>query len=291
MDRLDFTPVVIIGAARSGTNMLRDALTNLDGFATWACDEINPIWRHGNRDWPNDEIPPGKATGPVKRFIRKAFVRLWKEHGKPGYVVEKTTANSLRVPFVAEVLPEARFIHIVRDGVDVVASAQKRWRGDFELPSVRYYWAKIKYAPLSDLPAYGWSFLRNRISLAVTKDKRMEVWGPRFDGMERMADAPLDEVCARQWTACVESTGDALSALPSERVLVIHYETVTADPVGALSDIVRFLDAPHDEAAIGEAVAAISRRSVGKGRQSLSGDVDRLLDIMRNALVRYGYKA
>lgn len=40
---LPFTPVVIIGAGRSGTNALRDALTALPEFETWPCDEINPI--------------------------------------------------------------------------------------------------------------------------------------------------------------------------------------------------------------------------------------------------------
>ena len=39
-----FTPVIIIGAPRSGTNMLRDILTNFEGIETWPCDEINYIW-------------------------------------------------------------------------------------------------------------------------------------------------------------------------------------------------------------------------------------------------------
>ena len=39
-------PVIIIGAGRSGTNMLRDLLAQLPQFSTWPCDEINYIWRH-----------------------------------------------------------------------------------------------------------------------------------------------------------------------------------------------------------------------------------------------------
>ena len=45
-----FTPVIVVGTGRSGTNMLRDALCVLPGFDTWPCDEGNYIWRHGNRD-------------------------------------------------------------------------------------------------------------------------------------------------------------------------------------------------------------------------------------------------
>ena len=107
----DFTPVIIIGAGRSGTNMLRDALTALDGFETWPCDEINPVWRHGNINWPTDAIPPERAANP-RAYIRRAFQRIWRETGKPCFVVEKTCANSLRVPFVDAVVPEAEYIHI-----------------------------------------------------------------------------------------------------------------------------------------------------------------------------------
>jgi len=35
------TDIIIVGAPRSGTNMLRDVLTSFDGVCTWPCDEIN----------------------------------------------------------------------------------------------------------------------------------------------------------------------------------------------------------------------------------------------------------
>jgi hypothetical protein len=284
----DFTPVVIIGAGRSGTNMLRDALTALDGFETWPCDEINPIWRHGNIGWPNDAIPPERASGP-RAYIRRAFQRIWRETGKPRFVVEKTCANSLRVPFVDAVVPEAKYIHIVRDGVDVVASAQKRWKGEMELPSIPYYWAKIKYAPLIDLPRYGWSFIRNRIAMARSAEKRMDVWGPRFDGMDEM-DASLDAVCATQWGRCVEAADAALSAMPDGKALTLRYEEVTADPAGALSRILAFIGEDREQEEVARAVGDVSVRSVGKGRKALGGDAEQLMDIMRPTLARFGYE-
>ena len=51
--------VIIIGAPRSGTNMLRDALTALPDCGTWPCDEINYVWRHGNVGFPSDEFRVG----------------------------------------------------------------------------------------------------------------------------------------------------------------------------------------------------------------------------------------
>ncbi|MDN5869901.1 MAG: sulfotransferase [Nitrococcus sp.] len=37
----NYQPVVIIGAPRSGTNMLRYVLTPIPGVRTWRCAEIN----------------------------------------------------------------------------------------------------------------------------------------------------------------------------------------------------------------------------------------------------------
>lgn len=289
MTGFDFTPIVVLGAGRSGTNMLRDALTALEGFETWPCDEINPIWRHGNIRWPNDEFPPERAARS-RDYIRGAFQRIWRDTGKPAFVVEKTCANTLRVPFVDAVVPEAKYIHIIRDGVDVVASAQKRWKGEMELASVPYYLAKIKYAPLMDLPRYGFSFLRNRIQMLRSNEKRMDVWGPRFSGMDEAQNASLGEICARQWVACVDQASEALAQLPPDRHTTVSYEAFTERPVEALREITDFLGLQIEEQAIVAAVAVVSQRSVGKGRKALSGNVEHLMDILRPALQRYGYE-
>ena len=123
MDELspDQQPIVIIGAARSGTNMLRDVLTNIHGIGTWPCDEINYVWRDGNARYPTDELLPRHATARVKHFIRKKFKQM-AQGLNCRILIEKTCANSLRVPFVNEIFPHARFIFLIRDGRDVVAS-------------------------------------------------------------------------------------------------------------------------------------------------------------------------
>ena len=69
----DYQPVIIIGAPRSGTNMLRDVLLGIDKVCSWPCDEINYIWRHGNVRYPSDEFPASLATPAVSAYIRRAF--------------------------------------------------------------------------------------------------------------------------------------------------------------------------------------------------------------------------
>ena len=73
---MPFTPVLIVGAGRSGTNALRDALTTLQDFKTWPCDEIDAIWRYGNLTVTHDELGVEHATPSIRNYIRKAFFRF-----------------------------------------------------------------------------------------------------------------------------------------------------------------------------------------------------------------------
>lgn len=265
MSDLTAAPVVVIGAARSGTNMLRDALTALPGITTWPCDEIPYVWRHGNRAHPDDEFPPALATDPVRRYVRRAFAR--QGHGAP-WLVEKTCANSLRLGFVDAILPEARYLVIERDGPDAVASAMKRWRSGFD-PG--YSLAKARFVPPSDLPYYGARFLANRLRRLAARDRRLAVWGPVFAGMRDLPrDIPLAELAARQWQRCVARTRSDLAHVDPVRVRRLRYEEFVADPTAGLVGVVDFLEAEAPADAVRAAVAGVRTDSVGKGRRSLA---------------------
>lgn len=289
---LPFTPLIIIGAGRSGTNILRDTLTSLDGFETWPCDEINPIWRHGNLFWPDDQIPTDRATPAIKKFIRNQFIKFWKASGRPKYVVEKTCANTLRVPFVDAILPEARYINLVRNGYDVVASAQKRWKGDFELPKGSYFLSKARYTPIRDLPVYGYKFLQARLKMKAGKSEHLGIWGPRFTGMSEMTDTPLIDLCALQWAACIDRSDEAYSEFESNKVAHITYEDFMTQPKNVLAQILSTVaptDQPMTDAVLEEAIGAIRAPSAGKRDQIaplLSEKVRGQLDAI---MIRKGY--
>jgi hypothetical protein len=288
-DTLPFTPVVIIGAGRSGTNALRNSLTQVPGFKTWPCDEINPIWRHGNLDWPNDEIPPERATLSVRRAIRKAFWRLWRQQGTPDFVVEKTCANALRVPFVDAVLPEARYIHIVRNGFDIVASARKRWRGELEMPGLPYYLAKARYAPLPDLPHYAFSAIKNRLAMLLGRQEHFDSWGPRFSGLDTLSNAPLDEIVARQWAACVSLSDRAFAEISDEQVFQMRYEDFTCDPQNSLAQITQWLETPCDDDTLKAAVASVRTSSVGKGQAAAGALPNIIKSVLEPPMRAHGY--
>lgn len=280
--------VVIVGAPRSGTNMLRDVLTSLPGFATWPCDEINLIWRHGNRAYPSDELGPELATPEVRKYIRGRFESIRHKYlGRS--VVEKTCANSLRVEFVRTVLPDARFVFITRDGLDAAASAMERWDAPLDLS---YTAAKARFVPPSDLPYYGARFIAGRLRGNRTDDGRATGWwGPKTDDRaDLMATRPLDEICVLQWRRCVESAERGLAGLGPDRLHHVSYESFARDPEVGLRALLDFLERP--EVFDPSSVAGVSARSIGKGRASLPDEARRrLIDLAGPALTRLGYAA
>ncbi|HJQ80314.1 MAG TPA: sulfotransferase, partial [Lacipirellulaceae bacterium] len=232
-----FRPIVIIGAPRSGTNMLRDALTSCDRAATWPCDEINAVWRHHNARFPSDELQPAQATRSVKRYVRRAFQRLAHRTGAK-WIVEKTCANSLRVDFVRAIIPEAKFIFLVRDGYDVTASSMKRWTAPFD---VRYTLQKARYVPLDDIAILAVRFVANRLYRIGRRDGRLSSWGPTFDGMQEMVrERSLAEVCAEQWSRCVRNSAAALTAYRPDQVCFVRYETLVGNPQRELHRVAGF---------------------------------------------------
>jgi len=282
-------PLIIIGAGRSGTNMLRDSLTRLPGVVTWPCDEINYIWRHGNRAWPTDELPVRLATSSVSAYVNRRFDDIAQSQGLSAdsprrIVVEKTCANSLRVPFVDAVMPKARYLHIVRDGRDVVASAQKRWKAPLDLA---YLAAKARYVPISDLPYYASRYAVNRFAKLRSREAAVSVWGPRFEGMQEIADTQgLDALCAAQWARCVDLSDAAFAAMPSARVHVVYYERFVDDPRAHLQAIAEFLGTSLSDTELDLATTGIKANSVGKGGREQVPDV---LANMKSTLERHGY--
>lgn len=264
-------PLVILGAGRSGTNMLRDILTSLPGYATWPCDEINYIWRHGSRDWPDDALPAERADERYQRFLAKRFHAQWKRSGATN-IVEKTCANALRVPYVDRALQgRARFLHIVRDGRDVAASAEKRWTASLDLG---YILKKARYVPLGDVPYYALRYLGARLHRLRSSEKRLGSWGPRYPGMPKdLQQMPLGAVIAKQWAACVASTRDALAELPEARSLTLRYEDFTAQPAQELARIGDFLGEAWTAEQLEQVTASVRASSVGGWHKKLDPEL------------------
>lgn len=285
---MNCNPLIIIGAGRSGTNILRDLLTSLPGVGTWPCDEINYIWRSGHKSHPTDEFPREFASAGSARRIRRAFDRIAASQ-RAEWVVEKTCANSLRVGFVDAIVPEALFVNIVRDGRDVVGSATVRWTAGLDL---RYLAAKARWVPPLDLPYYAWSYATNRLSAARRADRRLATWGPRFDGLQEILRRDgLEAACAAQWARCVDSADMQLGAIDPHRVIKLTYEDLVEDPCSQLRRIAERMGSVPDEALLGRIASKVSRSSAGRWRTLLNETaLLRAMPYMERTLKRHGYE-
>ena len=268
--------------------MLRDVLCEFESVATWPCDEINYIWRHGNIRYPSDEIPVERATHTVQAYVKKQFDWVAK-HYQASVVVEKTCANSLRVPFVEQAIPDARYLYIHRDGIDTTGSAKLRWTAKLDIP---YILEKVRFVPLNDLPYYGTRYLWSRIYRLFSREKRLAFWGPALDGMDDILERhSLNEVCALQWQRCVENAEAAFAEMPEDKVCRIRYEDFVRDPSQQLRNVLDFIGVQASDEQMASAVAGVSSKSIGKGRASLSDEeVTRLATLVGETLDRYGYR-
>jgi len=278
-------PIIIIGAGRSGTNILRDSICTFKGFETWPCDEINYIWRHGNIKHSNDRFQSDEATPKVKNYIQKQF-EAFEKTSNADYVVEKTCANSLKVPFINVIFPNAKYIFLIRDGRDVTSSAKQRWTASLEL---KYIWKKVKYVPVSDIPYYGSRYLINRIKKLFTEEKRLAYWGPIYPSMRQdLKKFSLLEVCALQWKTCVETANADLDKVDEERVYRLRYKDFVQNPVEAMRGIMNFLNQDVTSVQIENSVRHVSPRSIRNYKKYIKDDeliqVDSIIEPVMNEI-------
>lgn len=283
----NISPVIIIGAPRSGTNMLRDALSSLGGVVTWPCDEINYIWRYGNSGFPTDELTPLNLNDKIEKYIRKQFQKIARKDSNK-QIVEKTCANSLRVKFVDKIFPMARYLFLVRDGRDVVASAVRRWKAPLD---ISYVAKKARYVPAGDLWHYAVQYMSSRLHKWQNPENRLSTWGPRFAGMDEfLQDLTLEEICAMQWSECVNKSSQDIQQISSERVLRVCYEDFVGSVEYEFNRITDFIGVEATSAQIDSVVKNVNSSSVGNWKTALSqSELFRIMPLLSSNLSDLGY--
>lgn len=262
--------IVVIGAARSGTKIVRDSLAVATGAGAVPYD-VGYVWRYGNESVPHDVLDPESATDRVRRFIRRFVDR----YARDGAVIEKTVGNALRVPFVSQVLPDARYIHLIRDGVDVIESTRRQWT---EPSDLGYLTRKARHFPARLIPTYGVKYARSLARRRANGDGRVGSWGPRYPGIDAdLRQSGLLVVCARQWRLSVSCATDAFETgnLPVHQV---RYEELVSQPRHVLAEIADFAELPATSDQLASAAARISAARRGAGRAALQQAEARTID-------------
>ena len=312
----------LIGAPRSGTTATSRLLGRHPQVAAWY--EPYFVWEYLDGPGVDDRRSASDATERTVCFIREEFAYFHRRCGRR-LLLEKLPFNTLRVVFIDAVFPQARFVHLVRDGRDVVLSMLVRWRDRERASSgadlmeafdqmafmlrAQPYWRNRWQALSYEIKSRDWrSALRRPASLfnkARWPDGRG--WGVRFAGWQDASttDSPL-AFCARQWAATVAAADGDLAAVAPHRVCTIRYEDLVSDTAATLTRTCAFLALDErpvpmlvDRLFTDGGVASEQplgadniRRNAGKWMRELSGEERRTIGpIVQPQLRRLGYAA
>ena len=268
--------------------------------------EVNDVWRQVAGKCRHDMIPASYASPENCELIRRYFDRVGSKAGK-SFVLEKTAANSLRMPFVYRVFPDAVYIHIIRDGRDVAISAQRKYRGDIrkitrtsgqQSPSAMHRMKFLastvrKKLSLGLSPA---QLLRDmgRYSsgaMSVIGLKRQTMWGPRFPGMKELVEShSLLEVAGLQWRESMEAMASFVETNKSMRLIELKFEDLISDPDKELDKILTFLgdNVPRLKPSAGNDIVPLSVSTSWRGLLQ-KDEINSLHELMLSTLQRFGY--
>jgi len=198
-------PVFVIAAPGSGGAALRDALSGAPELVV--VDE--PSLELGD----DGRLEAADAVDEVADAVRAGLSGAAGDRRPLVHGVHDT----LRVPFLHAVFPDATFVFLHREPDQAVPAAVAGWESGEHVsaPDLRGW----------DGPP--WSF-------ALTP------------GWRSLRDAPLAEVAAAQWEAATRTAVADLQRLPPERWSVVDHAALRADPGAELARIATFAGATLD---------------------------------------------
>jgi hypothetical protein len=264
-------PIIILGAPRSGTTILQRAIMlheevwHLRGESHAVLEGPFHPSKTGYR---SNRCTAGDTDDALTHSLRRAFYRRalnvslcsrdpgrflrWNRAPariadralmyaatctrgrKPAAIrfVEKTPKNTLRVPLLNELFPDARFIHLQRDPRENVDSLVDAWL----LPD-RPRWRRR--------PRFATYPVARRLRL---QDYRGRWW--RFALVPewlRLTGQTVADVAAWQYHQCNAYLARDLAAIPVPRVYRLSHEAFVQDPVPALRQILAWADLERSE--------------------------------------------
>ena len=160
---------------------------------------LNPEHRHP----ASNLLEKTDLSERIAHQIKSYFYAYFGTHD----FIEKTPRNTLRIPFLKELFPQAKFIFLFRQGEDNINSLINGWRAPNKFkPYKNQFQIKTK-----DYGTLDWSF-------ALVPE-----W-------QKLHGKSLAEICAYQWLTCNQSMLDYQNIIPENQKYIIPYEKFIAQP-------------------------------------------------------------
>ena len=176
--------------------------------------------------------------------------------------------------------PEARVIHVYRDGRETTISMS------------RHYLFRLIAATMLALRSFGFDAVKS-----LARGRHWERLSSRLEPLTTLllnpAKLPYDDLTLRDfgvlWSAMIERGDRMLSRLPAGHLLNVKFEAIQAEPDREIRRLIRFIDPVlEDEAWLG-AVRSIPRQTTSKFAQLAAGEQAALSAACRRGLERLGY--
>jgi hypothetical protein len=185
--------------------------------------EVSPVYENSYRDL---------VAGDVSPWIRRKFVSFfesrWKAQGRTNFVHKYT--GWPRIGFFAEIFPESRFIHIIRDGRAVANSwLQTDWWGGYRGPN-HWQWGQLPV-------------------------ELQDEW--------TSAEQSFAALAGIGWRLLMESFDRCAAIMPAGKYYEVRYEDILAQPERSLRSIAEMIDLPWS----GRLSRAVSRHQFETSRE------------------------
>jgi len=236
-------PIFILGCGRSGTTILGTTLSMHSKVAY--LNERRDLWFQA---YPETDIWTDKAAvrnGKIiltstdadnikSKRLRKLF---WLETIMPKkpVFIEKLPINNFRLDFINSIFPDARYLHIYRNGLEVAKSIEKiadtgRWFGKTK---EKYKWKQL-------------------VEIAKKENQTHT----------------LSELCTNnfekgllEWRLSTEAVVSFSKNLPPDRFIEVSYDSFITKPLDVIEEIFSFIGIDNETEVISFLNKNISRRS------------------------------
>ncbi len=242
----------IVGCSRSGTTILNrliamhpDVAMYSEGLEVWDPREVEKDIDHYKDEGDVSEADSNRIRwcfATCQRFRRKEFF------------LNKNPHNSVRIRYVKSIFPQAKIIHIVRDGRAVVNSMIQR----------------IALEPYRKEYLLG-GFSRPRNFREISK----------FPKVERHS---------WQWTSIIEEVNAQKARLSQLEFLELKYEDLLNEPEEVMRLVYEFMGLPGAERAATGAVEQVGGPGFRWRECFTEQDLDVMNNIMGSWLEAYGYE-
>ena len=216
-------PIFIVAAPRSGSTLLFETLAvshelhTLGGEAHWLIEDLAEL-RPGAPGIESNRLTAAHVTAERAARIYASLAANIRDAGQSLVpyspelrLLEKTPKNSLRIPFLDRLFPDASFIYLWRDPRENIASIIRAWKsGKWKT----YNGLEGFPGPWSLLLPPGWRELRGR---------------------------PLEEIAASQWSSTNRIVLEDLATLAAGRWTMLSYGDLIADPRAEVARLCAFL--------------------------------------------------